>query len=318
MIQQTKGIHHITAIVGKAQENIDFYASVLALRLVKKTINFDDPTSYHFYFGNEDALPGSIITFFPWEEGRKGKIGGGQVGITTYIIPIGAMAFWEKRLENYGIATKRTNRFGESFLQFEDVHGLQLELVEREAGPLNNWEFNGVTKEVAIKGLGGSVLYSTNPKETAKTLEQLLALEKIAEDDDLIRFKSSSAFGRIIDLKKTAMELGVLGSGTVHHIAWRANDHQELLRWQQYIQKNGFYITTVHDRKYFQSVYFRENGKILFEIATDSPGFTIDESKDKLGEQLKLPKQYEKDRSQLEEKLPQVTINEIKPTKNDI
>src|SRR5699024_6188629 len=152
MSKKTKGIHHITAIVGDAQENMDFYAGILGLRFVKKTVNFDDPNTYHLYFGNENGDPGTVITFFPWGNGRQGVIGDGQVGVTTYLIPEGAMDFWENRLHDYGISTARTIRFDETYLQFEDVHGLKLELVERADGPKNEWEFNGITSDVAIKG----------------------------------------------------------------------------------------------------------------------------------------------------------------------
>ena len=165
MSKKTMGIHHITAIVGHPQENVDFYAGVLGLRLVKKTVNFDDPGTYHLYFGNEGGKPGTIITFFPWAGARQGKIGGGQVGVTSYVVPKGAMEFWEKRLEKFNIPFTKSERFGEEYLEFDDPHGLHLEIVEREEGEANTWNFGGVTPEVAIKGFGGATLLSTHLKK---------------------------------------------------------------------------------------------------------------------------------------------------------
>src|SRR5690554_5662257 len=158
--KRISGIHHITAIVGDPQENVDFYAGVLGLRLVKKTINFDDPDTYHLYFGDETAKPGTIITFFPWGNAYKGKIGDGQVGVTSYAVPAGALAFWEKRLEKFKVPFSTETRFGEQYITFDDPHGLHLELVERQDGESNTWEIGEVTKDVAIKGFGGATLYT--------------------------------------------------------------------------------------------------------------------------------------------------------------
>src|SRR4051794_12776560 len=154
-MQKTAGIHHITAMVNDAQRNIDFYAGVLGLRLIKKTINFDRPEVYHLYFGNETGDPGTVITFFPWAKQLKGRIGTGQVGVTSYIIPTGSINFWEKRLQQFGIEFTSSNRFGERYLKFNDPDGLQLELIERDEGSINSWNFGGVQEENAIKGFGG-------------------------------------------------------------------------------------------------------------------------------------------------------------------
>ena len=168
MKKQTAGIHHITAIVGHPQENIDFYAGVLGLRLVKQTVNFDDPGTYHLYFGDGGGKPGTIITFFPWANAYQGRIGDGQVGVTTYVVPAGALNFWVNRLAKFAIPFKKAERFGEQVIQFDDPHGLHLEIVARAEGEQNNWTFGGVTPEVAIKGFGGATLYSSAPEETAK------------------------------------------------------------------------------------------------------------------------------------------------------
>lgn len=310
-MKRTDGIHHITAIVGHPQENIDFYAGILGLRLVKKTINFDDPGTYHFYFGNDGGKPGTIITFFPWANAYQGKIGGGQVGVTTYSIPTGSMGFWEKRLEKFHITTNKVERFGESFLQFEDFHGLQLELVEREAGEQNNWTFGDVTPDVAIKGFGGAILYSVRPEQTARTLEDVMGLEKVAEEGDYIRFQSDADIGNIVDLRSVAMERGQMGVGTVHHIAWRAKDEEDHLNWQQHVRAKGHGVTDVRDRNYFDAIYFREHGEILFEIATDPPGFAHDESYETMGQDLKLPSQYERHRDTLNQTLIPIKVREL-------
>lgn len=314
---KTAGIHHITAIVGDAQENMDFYAGILGLRFVKKTINFDDPDTYHFYFGNEAGEPGTIITFFPWKNGQKGSIGDGQVGVTTYLIPEGAMSFWENRLHEFGIPTSKTTRFHESYLQFEDPHGLQLELVERDKGPVNDWEFNGVTSDFAIKGFGGAILYSAAPGKTADTLENVMGFDKIAEEGEFIRFQADGSLGNLIDVKITTLGLGRIGIGTVHHIAWRAEDNENQIDWQNFVREQGFHVTPIQDRNYFNAIYFREKGKILFEIATDPPGFAIDEPFDTMGEKLMLPEQYEQHRAQLEESLQKVEVREVKPNDED-
>jgi len=179
-------LNNITAIVGHPQENVDFYAGVLGLRLVKKTVNFDDPETYHLYFGNEGGKPGTIITFFPWPNAYKGKNGGGQVGTTTYVVPVGALSFWENRLAKFKIPYTKTERFGEQYLSFDDPHGLHLELVARESGEVNTWSIGEVTPEVAIKGFGGAVLHSTRPTQTAQTLENVMGLEKIGEEGTIL------------------------------------------------------------------------------------------------------------------------------------
>lgn len=307
-MKKTAGIHHITAIVGHPQENVDFYGGVLGLRLVKKTINFDDPGTYHLYFGNGGGKPGTIITFFPWVGAYQGKIGDGQVGVTSYVIPVGAMPFWEERLEKLGVLFNKESRFGETYITLEDPHGLRLELVEREDGEANNWTLGNITAEVAIKGFGGAILFSSQPEKTAKALEEVMGLERIAEEGDLIRFKSIGEIGNVIDLKTTSSGRGQMGVGTVHHIAWRAEDDKDQLDWQQYVGNHGYRVTEVKDRNYFNAIYFREHGEILFEIATDPPGFAQDESLETMGENLMLPYQYEKYRERLNNELIPIKI----------
>jgi glyoxalase family protein len=311
MSKQTMGIHHITAIVGHPQENVDFYAGVLGLRLVKQTVNFDDPGTYHLYFGDEGGKPGTIITFFPWANAYPGRIGDGQVGVTSYVVPKGAFGFWEQRFEKFKVLFTKRERFGEEYLEFDDPHGLHLEIVEREEGELNTWAFGGVTPEVAIKGFGGATLFSTQPSKTAELLEKVMGLEWVAKEGDFIRFRSSADIGNIIDLKSTPMGRGQMGVGTVHHIAWRAIDDEDQLDWQKYVAENGYGVTAVQDRNYFNAIYFREHGEILFEIATDPPGFAHDESVATMGQNLMLPQKYEQYRGQIERKLLPFKVREL-------
>ncbi|MGD6967141.1 ring-cleaving dioxygenase [Rossellomorea vietnamensis] len=308
MEKKMKGIHHITAIVGNPQENVDFYAGVLGLRMVKQTVNFDDPGTYHLYFGDEQGSPGSIITFFPWDGAHKGRIGGGQVGTTSYAVPKGSLSFWENRLEKFKVSFSRDERFGETSLVFNDPHGLQLELVERGSGKVNQWTAGEVTSDSAIKGFAGASLLSANPELTAQLLIDVMGLEQIGEDDEFIRFKSTADIGNIVDLKKEAVARGRMGVGTVHHIAWRADDDSDQLQWKEHLEKNSYPVTPVQDRNYFNAIYFREHGDILFEIATDPPGFSIDEAPEELGSKLKLPVQYETHREQLKQVLQPIVV----------
>jgi len=311
MSKKTAGIHHITAIVGHPQENVDFYAGVLGLRLVKQTVNFDDPGTYHLYFGNEGGKPGTIITFFPWANARQGKIGDGQVGVTSYVVPKGAMDFWEQRLAKFGVPATKMERFGEQYLEFDDPHGLHLEIVEREEGENNTWQVGEIKPDVAIKGFGGATLLSVKPHETAQLLENVMGLKKVGQEGDFIRFQSSADIGNVIDLKLTTIGRGQMGVGTVHHIAWRAKDDEDQLEWQKYVADSGYGVTAVRDRNYFNAIYFKEHGEILFEIATDPPGFAHDESLETMGEKLMLPEQYEIHRDQIERALIPFEVREL-------
>ncbi|MBM7706586.1 glyoxalase family protein [Chryseomicrobium aureum] len=308
MKKQTAGIHHITAIVGHPQENVDFYGRVLGLRLVKKTVNFDDPGTYHLYFGDKGGRPGTIITFFPWVNAYQGTIGDGQVGVTSYAVPVGSLPFWVNRLASEAIPFKKAVRFGENVVQFDDPHGLHLELVERAAGADNEWTIGDVTPDVAIKGFAGARLYSTNPEATERTLTEVMGLEKVAEEGEYRRFTSSADIGNTVDLKLVTGVVGTMGVGTVHHIAWRAEDDADHKEWQAYVYDKGEQVTDIKDRNYFNAIYFREAGEILFEIATDPPGFGYDESLETMGEQLMLPAQYEQYRSRIEDRLIPISV----------
>lgn len=308
-MQKTIGIHHITAMINDAQRNIDFYAGVLGLRLVKKTINFERPEVYHLYFGNEYGEPGTVITFFPWAKQLKGRIGTGQVGVTSYVVPNNSIEFWEKRLAKFGVRFTQSVRFGEKYLSLQDPDGLEIELVERETGQLNSWEFGEITSEFAIKGFGGAVLISAQPDKTADILQEVLGLENLGQEDGFHRFKSEAQLGNFIDIKLTPSVRGLKGAGTVHHIAWRAKDEEDLQAWRELFLSKGYKPTEIRDRNYFKALYFKEEGGVLFEIATDTPGFTVDEPLTELGQKLMLPSWLEQKRDELENALPSVKVN---------
>lgn len=310
-VMKTAGIHHITALVKDAQRNVDFYAGVLGLRLVKKTVNFDAPEVYHLYFGNEQGSPGTVITFFPYESSRKGRIGAGQVGVTTYAVPVGALDYWKERLTKLDISFSEITRFSENYIRFFDHDGLLLEIVEREEGTLSTWSFSGIPADKAIKGFGGAVLYSHASEKTARVLEEVLGLEKVGQDGEFIRYKAEGDRGNLIDLNAESMEWGNSGSGTVHHIAWRAKDNEDHEAWRSHVEQSGFHPTPIIDRQYFHAIYFREEGGILFEIATDPPGFAVDEPEDHLGEALMLPAWFEGRRAEIEKKLSPIEVREL-------
>lgn len=311
MTLATKGIHHITAFATDPQGIVDFYAGVLGLRMVKKTINFDAPEVYHLYFGDEHGSPGTILTFFPHPGSRKGRVGGGQVGITTLAVPPGSMGFWEERLARFGVETSKAVRFGEELLQFADREGMLLEIVEREQGPENSWSFGGVPSDKAVKGFGGALLYSTNSAATRRALTDTLGLKAAGESDGFARFIGEGELGNIVDVPLEDVEYGSGGAGTVHHIAWRAKDFAEHEQWRAAAAAGGFQPTPVIDRQYFNAVYFRESGGILFEIATDPPGFAVDEAEDQLGAKLMLPDWYEPHREQIEAGLLPITVRSL-------
>lgn len=308
----TAGIHHITAFVGDVQGNVDFYAGVLGLRLVKKTVNFDAPEVYHLYFGNEAGDPGTIMTFFPQEGAENGMIGGGQVGVTVYAVPPGGLLFWRKRLKKFGIPFMDISRFGEDYVRFTDNSGLLIDLVERAEGPASTWSFSGVPLQYAIKGFGGALLFSSDSESTARVLELILDMKRVGEEEGLIRYQATGELGNWIDLNMEDIPRCGGGAGTVHHIAWRAKDFDEHEEWQQKVGQSGFNPTQIIDRQYFNAIYFREAGGILFEIATDPPGFARDEEPEALGEKLMLPSWFEPVRAQIEANLEPIKVRVLK------
>ena len=311
--KRIQGIHHITAIAGTASENVAFYENVLGLRLVKQTVNFDDPFTYHLYYGDQEGNPGTILTFFPWQEAPRGKNGRGMVTAIAFEIPIGSLAYWKDRLLKYGIATTSGQRFGEEVIGFSDPHGLVLELITAGDAPAPlRYNSGGNEPAFGIKGFHSATSTLASIQGTRELLENHLGMELHVQDGKRYRFKmqneSSSALFYDLLVEPEA-EIGRQGSGSVHHIAFRTSDDKEQLLWQRSLLKGGYSVTAVRDRKYFKSIYFHEPGGVLFEIATDPPGFAIDEPVKSLGEALQLPENYEALRSEIELNLPALRSN---------
>lgn len=304
MMKKTAGIHHISAIVGNPKETVAFYSEVLGLRLIKKTVNFDDPGTYHLYFGNEEGTPGTIMTFFPWPKAYSGTVGTGQVGRTMFFVSEDALDFWSERLRSFNIKVEQKSLFGEETLFFQDSHGLNLAIAARPVSAENTWLSEGIPEEKSIKGFAGAALLSAQPDKTAELLENHMGFEKVEETEDYIRFKAEGTLGNTIDLKKSESLSGTFGVGTVHHIAFRSKDFSDHLEWQDYLMDSGYPTTEVKDRQYFKAIYFKEPGGIIMEIATDTPGFTVDEPLEHLGETLLLPEWLESKRSLIEAHLP--------------
>ena len=302
------GLHHITAIAGGAQRNYEFYTRILGLRLVKKTVNFDDPGTYHFYYGDEVGTPGSILTFFPWEGVQKGRAGTGMATEIGYSVPKGSLKFWTKRFEEFKIKYQPVSeRFGEQYVQFEDPDGLILNLVvsniEDNRKP---WSTNEVREEVAIKGFHSIVLTLRNNDATAKILTGIFEYKLLAQESNRHRYITDAIeTANIVDLvEEPNGQRGINAGGTNHHVAFRVTDDKLLMEFREKVVAAGLNITEKIDRNYFYSLYFREPGGVLFELASNNPGFATDETVSELGTHLMLPPQYEKSRKQIEEVLP--------------
>jgi catechol 2,3-dioxygenase-like lactoylglutathione lyase family enzyme len=306
------GIHHITAIAGDPQRNIDFYTGVLGMRLVKLTVNFDDPGSYHLYYGDELGHPGSILTFFPWPGGRPGRQGTGQVGTVSLAIPASSLGFWIERLLAHGIGYEGpARRFDEQVLSLKDPDGMLLELVaSSRALNVAGWRDGPVLPEHAVRGLHGATLWEDGDTGSADFLTRVMGFEPVGEEGNVLRFQfADRGIGSVLDLRRApGFWRGAGGVGTVHHVAFRADDDQAQLAKRAEIEAQRIDITPVIDRQYFHSVYFREPGGVLFEVATDPPGFTIDESPAELGTHLKLPPVYEPSRAEIERTLPKLRL----------
>lgn len=310
------GLHHVTAIASDPQRNLDFYTRVLGLRFVKRTVNFDDPGTYHFYFGDDVGSPGTILTFFPWSMAAPGQSGAGEVIKTAFSIPLSSLDYWQQRLSSHGVHAEGTRkRFEEVVLSFPDPDGMKIEIVGHEdSDEMNAPRFASVPPEHAIRGLFGVTLYEQHQEETVQILN-LMGFQKIAEEGNRLRFAAAgNALGNHIDLLiDTNASYGELGAGSVHHIAFRVKDDAAQREWRQEIAKH-LNVTPVKDRTYFYSIYFREPGGVLFELATDPPGFAFDEPLESLGEELRIPEWLEPHRAQIEKSLAPITLHkEIPP-----
>jgi catechol 2,3-dioxygenase-like lactoylglutathione lyase family enzyme len=305
-------IHHVTAIADDPQRNLDFYAGTLGLRLVKLTVNFDDPGTYHLYFGDETGRPGSILTFFPWPDGRRGRQGTGQVGTVSLAIPPASLGWWIERLLQHGISYNGpTRRFDEQVLAFSDPDGLLLELVATpRVERVEPWRDGPVPAEHAVRGIHGVTIWEDGHRGTAEFLTRFMGMREVGEEGNRVRLESATeGAGTVVDLRRIpGFWSGADGVGTVHHVAFRAVSDQAQLERRGQIEAAGFSITPVVDRQYFHSVYFREPGGVLFEIATDPPGFTLDEAPAELGTHLQLPAVYEPMRERIERSLPPLRL----------
>ncbi|WJS96674.1 ring-cleaving dioxygenase [Flavobacterium johnsoniae] len=305
------GLHHITAIAGDAKRNFNFYSNILGLRFIKKTVNFDDPGTYHFYFGDEVGSAGTILTFFPWGEGiQQGRKGSGMATEIGYSVPKGSLDFWQKRFEKYNVIyNKPSEKFGEKYLTFLDPDGLKLELIESKTEDNRKaWETDEVKADVATKGFHNITLTLNDIKPTAAILTEIFGYKLIDQDVNRYRYATDAVENAaIVDLVELSDEKrGLNANGTVHHVAFRVKNDEILMHFREKIEEYGLSITPQIDRQYFHSLYFREPGGVLFEIATDNPGFTVDESLEELGKNLKLPAQYESHRKSIEDHLVKI------------
>ena len=309
-----RGIHHVTAITGDAQKNIDVYCGVLGLRLVKVTVNFDDPASYHLYYGDEVGSPGSIMTFFAWTGGRQGLIGPPQVTSTAFAVPQGALNFWTERLRELRMPFEPPRDcFGANTLRLRDPDGLGIELIELDSAGGAPRADGPVPIDYAIRGFQGVTISEQGYEATARILTETMGFKRGESDDNRFRYIADhgDSLGSVIDLLCVPdARRGGMGTGVVHHVAFRARDDAQQALWRERLVQSGRDVTPVMDRKYFKSIYFREPGGVLFEIATDAPGFDVDESIDKLGSMLCLPKQLEAHRTEIERAVPRISLPE--------
>jgi len=306
------GLHHITAIAGDPQTNVDFYTGVLGLRLVKKTVNFDDPSTYHLYYGDGVGSPGTIMTFFPWPGVRRGVLGSGQTAATAFAIPADALDFWQRRLEESLVRTRSFERFGVPGLAFDDGDGLRLELraSAQENDGRRPWHGSAVPAEFAIRGFDGVTLLHANGESTRQLLVKAMGFRKLATDGNHVRYESGhGGSGTFVDLlQDPSATPGRVAGGSVHHVAFRLADDDAQSAWISRLAGAGHPTTGVRDRQYFHSVYFNEPGGVLFELATDNPGFTTDESVEELGTSLRLPPSLESRRDRIERVLPPLEL----------
>jgi glyoxalase family protein len=309
-MERVNGIHHITAIAGPAQENLDFYAGVLGMRLVKRSVNQDDPGTYHLFYADAEGRPGTDLTFFPWAQLAPPRLGHGLAVEVGLEVPEGSLGYWGTRLEQYGATIQSVaTRFGDRVLPLVDPHGLNVALVERAVGrPFTPWEGGPVPAERQIRGLYGAQIWEREAATTVAFLTTVLGFERIGEENGWTRYGFSGSSG-VVDLRETPdARRGAWGVGSVHHLAWRVDDERQQLEVREQVEAAGGQATPVIDRFWFKSVYFREPGGVLFELATDGPGFAIDEDRAHLGETLVLPPFLEPHRRQIERVLPPLTL----------
>lgn len=316
-----QGLHHVTAVTRDAQQNVDFYRHVLGQRLVKKTVNFDAPDAYHLYFADEIGTPGSVLTFFAWPNIKRGVRGNGETAAVAYNVPGGSLEFWQEHLQRYGISTLPVeDRFGEQVLAFEDPDGMQVELVA--SGPstgIRHWEAGPIPHLHALSGFHSVTLWLDEIEPTADLLTSQMGYSFTGRLGNRHRFTGSpGSLARSLDVlhrprqPEDLPEQAIFGAGSIHHIAFRVPSDEEQLEYQASLRAAGYGVTPVRDRSYFHSIYFREPGGVLFEIATETPGFAIDEPVDSLGESLRLPAWFEPNRELIEKQLEPLTLKPLR------
>jgi glyoxalase family protein len=309
-MRPVKGLHHITAIAGNAQENLDFYAGVLGMRLVKKSVNQDDPGTYHLFYADAEGHPGTDLTFFPWEQMAPPLMGHGLANEVLLEVPRGSLDFWSSRLGHYKTKLQPAEtRFQSSVLPLQDPHGLKVALVEAESPrPFAPWKGSPVPEQHQIRGLYGARVWERAVGSTASFLQRVLGFEMLGAEAGWTRYGFRESAG-IIDIRETPGERrGRWGTGSVHHLAWRVDDDAHQLQVREQVIAGGAQPTTVIDRFWFKSVYFKEPGGVLFELATDGPGFSVDEDREHLGESLVLPPFLQPYRDRIEAVLPPLTV----------
>ena len=307
------GLHHVTAIASDPQRNVDFYTRVLGLRLIKRTVNFDAPESWHLYYGDERGRPSSLLTFFPWPDVPQGRHGAGMTSATAFSVPPEALGWWHERLKGLGVDVDApVQRDQEEVLTLRDPDGMVLDLVAAQGDGRSGWDgVAAIPAEQAVRGLHAITLSERALDPTASMLTDLLSMEVATEDDDRVRFTmSGGGSGALVDVAAGASSRGLQAGGTVHHVAYRAPDLETMTQWQQQLSEAGVAVTEIRDRQYFKSIYFREPGGVLFEIATDTPGFDIDEPLLELGRSLRLPPWLEPSREQIAAALPPIQLSD--------
>ncbi len=310
------GIHHITAICASPVENLHFYETTLGLRLVKQTVNFDDPATYHLYYGDDNGAPGTILTFFPWENLLQGRPGAGMVTAIAFGVPKDSLLFWTERMTAAGISFETTERFGEPVIGFVDPHGLPLELIGVKSPAIAfSRKAGSVPQKYAIAGFHSATATLHTLAPISSLLKGVLGMTLSGQEQNRYRFSMDVAniSGQHYDvLVDKDMQRSNSGTGTVHHIAFRTENDMTQMHWQSLLRESGLSVTDVRDRQYFRSIYFHSPGGVLFEIATDSPGFAVDESPAHLGESLKLPPQFEPMRAAIKKHLPPLRVKKFK------
>lgn len=311
-MKNVQGLHHITAIASNPQANIDFYHNILGQRLVKRTVNFDDPGTYHFYYADEVGTPGTVLTFFPWQHMKRGTRGNGEATAVSYNIPSTSLDYWQERLQTQSVSLgERQTRFSQEVLTFSDPDGMIVELIANDdAASIQVWKDGPVPAQHALRGFHSVTAWVAQTQPTADLLVDQLGYEIVGKEGARTRFRGASDdVGLYVDLlERPGQSAGNMGAGSIHHIAFRTVDDAEQEEYLTKLRRQGYNVSPVMDRQYFHSIYFREPNGVLFEVATDAPGFLYDEPISDLGMSLKLPPWLEKNRAEIEQAVPEITV----------